>query len=63
MHYLQTQYAHTIRKKCIKSKDHKKNTGTTRRPGVSGVQSKVYILVPGLCDGAYLETVISFTVN
>lgn len=37
MHNLQTKYAHGIRNKCRKSKDHKRNT--TCRPRVLGVQS------------------------
>ena len=62
MHYIQTEYAHRIRNKCIKSKDHDRNT--TRRPRVSGVQSGVSeskgLYTRYLCDGAYLRAVFSF---
>lgn len=51
MHYLQTESAHWIRNKCIKSKDHEMNT--TCRPGVQSGESKsnglIYTTVPGIC--------------
>lgn len=39
MHYLQTEYSHGIRNRCIKSKDYERNI--TRWSRVSGVQSDV----------------------
>ena len=62
MHYLRTENEHKIRKKCIKSKDHERNT--TCRPRGSGVQSGVTkskgLYTRYLCDGAYLRAVFSF---
>lgn len=50
MYYLQTVYAHRIRNKCLKSKDHEMNT--TCRAGVQSGESKsqgLYTTVPGIC--------------
>lgn len=57
MHYLQTESAHRIKNKCIKSKD--PEMITTHRPRVSDMQSsvtKLKSLYTGYpCDGAYLR--------
>lgn len=45
---LQTEYAQKRRIKCIKSKDHEKNT--TRRPRVLSVQSDVAKRFNDLCS-------------
>lgn len=52
MQYLYTEYAHKIKMKCRKSKNHEKNTKP--RPRFSGVQ---------LGDGAYLRVVFNFKSN
>lgn len=52
MQYLYTEYAHKIKMKCRKSKNHEKNTKP--RPRFSGVQ---------LGDGAELRAVFNFKSN
>lgn len=47
MRYLQTEYAHKIRNKCLKSKDHKKNT--TRRPiGCNDIPVQRWLFTSGV---------------
>lgn len=63
MHFLQTEYTHTIRNKCIKSIIHEMNN--TRRPRVSGELPGCYEIEGFIyqCDGAYFERCSALTIN